>query len=73
MVLTDDDRDQMLIEIHTMMMGSNGQGGCYRSHSQLKNDFYRFRLCVIVGAVILTTGGGFGSWKIFNLLMQLIK
>lgn len=63
----------ILIAIHAMMMGTNGQGGCFRSHSQLKNDFYRFRLCVIIVAVVLVAGGGFGSWKLVNLLMQLIK
>ncbi len=63
----------LLRDIHAMMMGSNGQGGCFRSHTQLKKDFYQFRLCVIVGAIILTAGGGFGTWKLFNLLMAFIK
>ncbi len=63
----------LLRDIHTMMLGSNGQGGCFRSHTQLKNDFYRFRLRVIIGAVVLLGSGGYGIWEIFNLLIRMGK
>lgn len=51
----------LLNEIHTMMMGANGQGGCFRSHEALKKDFYTFRriMLIILAAAAGSSGLGF--------------
>lgn len=49
-------------ELTVVILGKDGLGGCYRSHSQLKKDFYNFRLmCLIVFCSAGIFGGG-GFW-----------
>jgi len=53
----------MLYEIHTVLLGTNGQGGLCRAHECLKKDFHRFKLWVIIILATGVTGGGIGIWK----------
>ncbi len=52
----------ILVEIHTAVMGSNGQGGLCRSHDALKRDYYNFKrwvigiFCFLVGSGVIGIG-----------------
>ncbi len=60
----------MITEIHATIFGTNGQGGCYRTHTKAINDFCKFkRNCLIVCAFLLGTGVlGIGAIEVIKLV-----
>ena len=56
----------LLTEIHTTLLGKNGQGGLIRSHEALKKDYYKFKQHVLEVFFFLVGSGalGIGVWKI---------
>lgn len=59
----------ILLEIHTMLLGTNGQGGLLRSHESLRKDYFRFKLWVIIALIIIAGALGFS----FPELLKVIK
>jgi hypothetical protein len=60
----------LIVEMHTVLLGTNGNPGLCQSHSKLKEDFYKFRRTVfIVFAFLLGSGGiGFGIVELAKVL-----
>lgn len=52
----------LIIEIHSVLLGTNGQGGLCRSHEVLKKDYYNFKrlvigiFCFLVGSGVISLG-----------------
>ena len=62
----------LLVEIHNTIMGSNGQGGCFRQQTKLVKDFYNFRLSVLLAITAIAGGSGFGFAKLLDLIRPLM-
>ena len=58
--MTDKTDHDLLLEIHTVLLGTNGQGGLCRSHEDLRDDFYKFKRVVIILFAFAAGGGGLG-------------
>ncbi len=60
----------MIYDIHTVLLGTNGQGGLCRDHENLKEDYYTFKRRVLVTGAFLGGGGGlgFGIAELIKLL-----
>lgn len=52
--LTDHD---MIVQMHTAMMGVCGVGGCLREHKALRKDYYTFKRTVMIVAAFLIGAG----------------
>ena len=58
----------ILLEIHTMLLGTNGQGGLLRSHESLKKDYYKFKLVVILPLLVLAGAAGYSIPEILKMI-----
>lgn len=58
----------ILLEIHTMLLGTNGQGGLLRSHDALKKDYYKFKLVVILALLVLAGAAGYSIPEILKMI-----
>lgn len=65
----------MIIEIHTCLLGSDGQGGLCREFEEhkkadidFKRGYYKFRLWIYILAAFLTGTGIFSSVSIVELM-----
>ncbi len=57
-------------DIHAVILGVNGEGGCFRAHTKAIKDFYKFkRNCLIVCAFLLGSGAlGITVFEVAKLL-----
>jgi len=62
-----DDHD-LLMEIHQAIFGCGGEGGCFNDCKQLKRDFYKFRLAILVAIAFAGGMGGFGLSEILKVV-----
>ena len=63
--MTEKSDHDMLMDIHTVLLGTNGQGGLYR---QVKDNTKNINRIWIVLAVLAASVGG-GTWGIVNKLL----
>lgn len=56
----------LLIEIHSCLMGANGHGGLCKEVKDLKTDYYSFKKAVLAVFFFLLGSGalGAGIWKL---------
>lgn len=60
----------LLTDIHAMVCGVNGDGGCWKREAKLAEEFYKFRRGVLIVTAFLAGGGGlsFGVVEIVKLV-----
>jgi len=55
--LTDHDR---IVQMHTVLLGTNGQKGLCKKHEELAQDYYKFKRAVITVFAFLVGSGVLG-------------
>lgn len=54
------DRD-LIIEMHTVLLGANGNEGLCKKHEKLAADYYKFKRYVLMTASLLIGSGVIGA------------
>ncbi len=66
--MTEKTDHDMLLEIHTTLLGANGQGGLVRDYEATKGDYYKFKRNTII---VLCSGVGVGA--VGTGIMELLR
>lgn len=66
--MTDKSDHDLLLEIHTTLLGANGQGGLCRDYQATKADYYRFKRNI---TIVLCSGAGLSA--VITGLIELLR